>query len=129
MPRLYGGDVTTRSTLASARRDIPVMQSCLCRSNLVIQGMSCDCAARTSRKLPKARSISGQHRLPACPFRQPAEKLFDHQYWSSCDASESSASCRRQQASGLCSPEIDIRGLLRIRLSFSMADKPSKLKI
>ena len=105
------------------------MQSSLRRSNLVIQGMSCDCAARTSRKLLKAFSISGEHRLPACPFRQPAEKLFDHQYWSSCDASESSASCRRQQASGLCSPEIDIRGLLRIRLSFSMADKPSKLKI
>src|SRR6478672_12831259 len=79
MPRLYGGEVTTRSTLASARRDIPVMQSCLRRSNLVIQGMSCDSAARTSRKLPKARSISGEHRLPACPFRQPAEKLFNHQ--------------------------------------------------
>src|SRR6478736_1258275 len=74
MPRLYGGDVITRSTLASAIRDIPVMQSCLRRSNLVTAATCI--GMRFVQPESKAR-ISGEHRLPACPFRQPAEKLFD----------------------------------------------------
>src|SRR5262249_41205475 len=37
IPRLYGGEVTTRSTLSPASRDIPAMQSCQRRSNFVIQ--------------------------------------------------------------------------------------------
>src|SRR4030095_14387283 len=36
MPRLYGGEVTTRSTCSSRSRDIPLTQSSRRRSNLVI---------------------------------------------------------------------------------------------
>src|SRR5262249_192706 len=42
---------------------------------------------------------------------------------------KSSASSRRRQAGSLCSPEAGIRVCSPIRLSFSVADKPSKLKI
>src|SRR5262249_56084300 len=35
IPRLYGGEVTASSTLSSASRDIPAMQSCPPKSNLV----------------------------------------------------------------------------------------------
>src|SRR5213080_3527056 len=37
IPRLYGGDVTTTSTLSSPRRDIPPMQSSWRSSNRVIE--------------------------------------------------------------------------------------------
>src|SRR4030095_12870786 len=40
MPRLYGGEVTTRSTCSSRSRDIPLTQSSRRRSNLVI-GREC----------------------------------------------------------------------------------------
>ena len=54
--------------------------------------------------------MSGEHRLPAYPFRQAAEKLFERSIIrSSFNVWKSSASCRRQQASGLCSPEREIR--------------------
>ena len=76
IPRLYGGEVTTRSTLRFGNRDIPLMQSSRRRSNPVITRIWRDYVLRTSRKWP-AHSISGEHRLPACPFRQPAEKLFE----------------------------------------------------
>src|SRR6266446_3175732 len=42
--------------------------------------------------------VSGEHRLLACSFRQLAEKLFAR--------AMSPASCRRRQASSLCSPEL-----------------------
>src|SRR5437667_6325831 len=51
-------------------------------------------------------SLSGEHRLPACPFRQPAEKPIERSLVKVVAMRrESSASCRRQQAGSLCSPE------------------------
>src|SRR5437867_10610398 len=49
---------------------------------------------------------SGEHRLPACCFRQPAEKLANvHLESFFCNVGVSSASCRRLQAGSLRSPE------------------------
>src|SRR6266404_2049339 len=73
---------------------------------------------RTETRAFRARGLrtSGEHRLlvryrtdspwPTCPFRQPAEKLIVPS-WQGIPAQreESSASCRRQQAGSLCSPE------------------------
>src|SRR5260370_39013235 len=116
MPRLYGGDVTTRSTPSSASRDIASMQSSRRRSNLVIVRIWRDYMLRTSRKWP-TRSVSGEHRLPACPFRQPAEKLFERSMTEVFSTlRKSSASGRRQQAGSLCSPDIDTRTFGVVRL-------------
>src|SRR5437867_12360483 len=49
---------------------------------------------------------SGEHRLPACCFRQPAEKPLNvHLQSFFCNVGVSSASCRRLQAGSLRSPE------------------------
>src|SRR6266481_3076963 len=72
IPRLYGGEVTTRSTLRFGSRDIPLMQSSWRRSNPVIARIWRDYVLCTSRKRP-AYSISGEHRLPACCRRQLAD--------------------------------------------------------
>src|SRR4029077_506008 len=91
IPRLYGGDVTTRSTLASARRDIPVMQSSLRRSNLVT---AATCIGMGFVQPENKARISGEHRLAACaPRRCAFARVREFAYL------------------------------------FSMADKPSKLKI
>ena len=53
------------------------------------------------------RTLSGEHRLPACCFRQLAGELFERLGPKIfCDALVSSASCRRLQASSLRSPEL-----------------------
>ena len=67
---------------------------------------SCSVAAIRHRTKSRKRLASGEHRLPACSFRQPAEKLLGIStrkclmcrfVWS--------ASCRPQQASSLRSPD------------------------
>jgi hypothetical protein len=52
------------------------MQSSWRRSNPVIARIWRDYVLCTSRKRP-AYSISGEHRLLACTFRQPTEKFFE----------------------------------------------------
>jgi len=50
---------------------------------------------------------AGEHRLPACSFRQLAENLFDRFIPRAVAMlGASSAGCRRQQAGSLRSPEL-----------------------
>ena len=56
---VYVGDVTTRSTLSSASRHSPAMQSCLRRSNLVIANESCVIGCLYKWKI--GRSFCGRH--------------------------------------------------------------------
>ena len=59
----------------------------------------------TSTKLAR-NEFSGEHRLPACSFRQPAEKLIERSLRVALvGCRESSARCQRQQDSSLRSPE------------------------
>jgi len=64
------------------------------------------------------RRVIEENRLPACSFRQLAEKLSTFGAKSFCDALVLPASCRQQQASSLRSPSepravSDLRFVLR----------------
>lgn len=63
---------------------------------------------RRIEQLALARNtLAAEHRLVACPFRQPAETLIERPLRSALVRPwESSASCRRQQAGSLCSPDL-----------------------
>ena len=105
IPRLYGGEVTTRSTLRFGSRDIPSMQSSGRRSNFVTKRKCCPSQRVVQVQKSALLTASGEHRLPACPFRQPAEKLFERSLRGILAARGS----RRQAANGnrlaaLCSP-------------------------
>src|SRR5438093_10403880 len=67
-PRLYGGEVTTRSTLSSARRDIPSMQSSWRRSNLVTKW---NVAGLTSSYKQKIAAVCRGSRV-GCEFEDDA---------------------------------------------------------
>src|SRR4029450_4925225 len=65
-----------------------------------------DRPVRAKKFCSGASSGSGKHRLPACSFRQLAERLFERATSKLfLISSGSSASCRRLQAGSLRSPE------------------------
>src|SRR6266446_10379894 len=68
MPRLYGGEVTTRSTLSSPRRAIPSMQSSWRRSNLVTKW---NVAELTSSYKQKIAAVCRGSRV-GCEFEDDA---------------------------------------------------------
>src|SRR5215468_558368 len=66
IPRLYGGDVTASSTVSPASRDIPVMQSCRRRSNLVTKRSFASIRVSYKRKLTPGVRFLGSTGLLTC---------------------------------------------------------------